>query len=251
MDTVVQIELVLQTFRMLECMSEKDVSTVTEISKKTGMVVSKVYRMLQTLVSIGYAYKDEYDCYGLTMKISALTDRIFRHFDITQRAYPYMKELSRISEETVHLAQMQDNHIVYLAKVDSIHALRLHSYVGSMAPLYCTSLGKAILAHQPKPEQILEQIEIKKITGNTITDKQLILQQLDKIRRDGYSEDDREHVEHMHCYGAPIINYYGACIGAVSVSTPVFRCTEEKTQKVVIPNLLKAAQEISKLYGKD
>lgn len=245
------IDLVVQTFTILQIMAQNEITTITQLSKSTGIVASKIYRILQTLVSIEYVYKNQYDCYGLTLKLVNLSNSILKHFEITQKSYPFMKELSDITQETVHLAKEQEHEIVYIGKVDSPHALRLHSHIGKAAPIYCTALGKVIFAQFPQPyiEKIVKEINWVLFTKNTLPSPIEFLQELDIIRNLGYSQDNAEHVEYMHCYGAPIFDYTGSCIAAISVSIPIIRWTEEKANSIFIPELLRISKDISKLFG--
>lgn len=247
-----QIEIVSQILNLLQIMSLHEMITITELSKQTGLVASKVYRILQTLVALDYAHKDNYDCYGLTLKMLNISNNIIQHFEITQKALPFLKTLSQTTHETVHLAKQQEQNIVYIAKVDSPHPLRIHSYVGKVCPSYCTALGKAIFAYI-KPislvEELLNKIEWVQYTEKTIMDKTAFTKELDLVRSCGYAEDNCEHTDYMHCYGAPIFDYTETCIGGISVSTPIFRWSEEKAQELLIPELLKTSLAISQLFG--
>ena len=245
------ILLLDQFFQIFQLMSQKELVTITELSKEFKIPPSKVYRILSTLVDLEYAFKNTYDCYGLTLKIMNLSNNVLQHYEITQKAYPFLKELVNKTQETVHLAQQHEEHVIYVGKVDSPHALRIHSYVGKIAPCFCTSLGKAIFAHLPVEYllKLLEKVEWVQYTDNTITTPQDFIKELELVKTQGYGEDRREHVDFMHCYGAPIFDYTGSCIAAISVSTPVYRWSEERVQNEILPALLKASHQISSLFG--
>lgn len=245
------ILLIEHFFQIFQFMSQKELVTITELNKTTGIPASKIYRVLSTLVNLEYAFKNEYDCYGLTLKIMNISNNVLQNYEITQKAYPYLKKLVGITKETVHLAQPHEENIIYIGKVDSPHALRIHSYVGKIAPCYCTSLGKAIFAYLPEEYRLklLEKVEWVRYTDTTITNIEEFLQELKIVHQQAYAEDKREHVDYMHCYGAPIFDYTGQCIAAISVSTPIHRWSEERATQEIIPALLEISYDISRLFG--
>jgi IclR family KDG regulon transcriptional repressor len=115
-----------------------------------------------------------------------------------------------------------DMEIVYVDKVDSPRTLGVMSKLGQRGPLHCTSLGKSLLAFQPEDEQtrILQKIKMHPFTSRTITSKEKLREELKLVKRQGYALDRREIEEDVECIGAPIHNYIGNVIAALSISGP-------------------------------
>jgi DNA-binding IclR family transcriptional regulator len=153
-------------------------------------------------------------------------------------------------DETVHLTVLEGNEVLYVDCLESSKRLRTYSVIGVRAPLYCTSVGKAILAFLDNEEQnrILDTITFEKFTENTITDKSFLKDELRTIAQRGYAVDNMEHEEGLRCVGAPIRNHAGKVFAAISVSGPSQRITlgnVSEIGKVVIAQ----AESISKQLG--
>jgi DNA-binding IclR family transcriptional regulator len=124
------------------------------------------------------------------------------------------------------------------------------SKIGQRAPVYCTALGKILLAHQPKDElsRIIGEIKLKPFTKNTITSKKRLIQELKVIREKGYALDQREYEEDVECIGAPIRNHLGDAIAALSISGPQ-RKINTPLEKQFISQVIKAASLVSSKMG--
>ena len=131
--------------------------------------------------------------------------------EIRRVASPFLKELNSELDETVHLTVLEGNEVLYVDCLESTKRLRTYSVIGVRAPLYCTSVGKAILAFlEPKElEKILDSLIFEKFTENTITDKIFLMDELKMIAQRGYAVDNMEHEEGLRCVGAPIRNHNG------------------------------------------
>jgi IclR family KDG regulon transcriptional repressor len=126
------------------------------------------------------------------------------------------------------------------------------SYVGKRAPLHCTALGKVLLAFLPEEERkkILEQKELPRLTDNTITDRNKLEKELSKIQKQGFSLDQEENEKDVRCIAAPIRNYRGKVIAAISISGPAFRI-DKKVQNNLKEALIETSTKISKRLGYD
>jgi len=105
--------------------------------------------------------------------------------DLAREATPYLKELVNQCNETVHLGVLEEGDVLYLAKEESSQTIRMISYVGKRASLYCTALGKVLLAYLPEGERkkILSRRELPRLTENTITDKRELEKELNKVKK--------------------------------------------------------------------
>jgi DNA-binding IclR family transcriptional regulator len=124
------------------------------------------------------------------------------------------------------------------------------SKIGQRAPVYCTALGKTLLAHQPEDElsRIIKEIQLKPFTKNTITTKRRLVEELKVIREKGYALDQREYEEDVECIGAPIRNHLGEVISALSISGPHKKINTPK-EKQYIDQVIKATSLISSNMG--
>jgi len=154
--------------------------------------------------------------------------------------------------ETVHLGVLEEGDVLYLAKEESSQTIRMCSYVGKRAPLHCTALGKVLLAFLPEEERkkILEQKELPRLTDNTITDRNKLEKELSKIQKQGFALDQEENEKDVRCIAAPIRNYQGRVIAAVSISGPAFRI-DKKVQNNLKEALIETSTKISKRLGYD
>ena len=124
--------------------------------------------------------------------------------------------------------------------------------MGKRAPLHCTALGKVLLAFLPEEERkkILEQKELPRLTDNTITDRNKLEKELSKIQKQGFALDQEENEKDVRCIAAPIRNYQGRVIAAVSISGPAFRI-DKKVQNNLKEALIETSTKISKRLGYD
>jgi DNA-binding IclR family transcriptional regulator len=169
--------------------------------------------------------------------------------DAAGAAQEEIHQLAQATGETVQLAILDHLSVLYIRIRESRQAVRLSSSLGSRAPAYCTSVGKALLAFQP-PEMVQQVIDqgLKRMTPNTITDSDLLLSELASIRSRGYAIDDEEIEPGLRCVAAPIRDHTGQVVAAISVAAPVQRMTKKQVQGT-IPSVVAAAEAISRRMG--
>lgn len=162
------VSSVLKVFGILQALGEEREIGITELSQRVMMSKSTVYRFLQTMKTLGYVSQEgESEKYSLTLKLFELGARALQNVDLIRSADIQMRELSRLTKETVHLGALDEDSIVYIHKIDSMYNLRMYSRVGRRNPLYSTAIGKVLLAWRDRDEvkQILDGIEYKRIPG--------------------------------------------------------------------------------------
>jgi prepilin-type processing-associated H-X9-DG protein len=174
--------------------------------------------------------KTEEGRYRMTFKVLELGMKKLERFEIRHTAHPMMQELSRAYGETVNLGFWDGHAIVHLDKINSTEILRMDSGLGSLAPAYCTGLGKAILAFLPKEEvdAYLETIQFEQLTPNTINSNDALKEALMVIRRKGVAIDNEELSIGLRCVGAPVFDYTGRASFALSISGPTHRMSDER-----------------------
>ncbi len=226
---------------------------MTEISEKLGLYPSTIHRILDTLRHWGYVeQKPNNQKYQLGLKVLELGMAKLHQMDLVREATPYLKELINQYNETVHLGVLEEGEVLYLAKEESSQTIRMCSYVGKRAPLHCTALGKVLLAYLPEGERkkILGKRELPRLTDKTITDKKKLEKELNEVKKQGFALDRGENEKDVRCIAAPIRNYQGKIIAAVSISGPAFRI-DINTQNNLKKALIEISKKISKRLGYD
>lgn len=224
---------------------------ITEISEKVDLHKSTVHRLLGTLIYKGFVEQDEVtNKYKISLKLYELGSKKIEDLDMLKVSKPYTERLMIELNEVVHLVIRDGNHIVYIDKVEADNTIRMASNVGRRSPLYCTSVGKAIMAFMDEKEieEIWNNSNVEKLTENTITNFQMFKNELKKIKQQGYAIDDEENEIGVRCVGAPIFNYKGEVEGAISISGPTIRVTKEKVEEIA-KRVKKYAELISKELG--
>ncbi len=223
----------------------KDIVDQTKLSKST------VHRLLSILSSEGLVHFDEHSkTYRLGMRIMEWAAHIWREFDLRDLALEEMQKLNADTGENINLAIRDDTDIIYMNRVESFKPIRAVATLGARAPVYCTGLGKALTAFLPEQErqEIARAIKYEKMTELTILDSETFLARLEETRRYGYGIDDREFRDEVRCIAAPIFDFRGVPVGAISISTLVFRVSKD-TLIDWAPKLLTAARSISRKIG--
>jgi len=245
------VKSVRRAIKILEAFESDRGMSVTKISKILNLPKSSVHEILSTLVTEGILEKDfDSSTYHLGIKLFELGNRARSNLEIRKVATPYLKELNARFDETVHLTVLDNQEVLYIECFESTKRLRTYSVIGVRAPLYCTAVGKAILAFLPLDEidEIIKVKGLEKFTENTITDRNVLLQELEKIVLAGYAVDNMEHEDGVRCVGAPIRNYSGKVFASISVSGPSQRVTLENIPEIA-ELVIATASDISRKLG--
>ncbi|WP_026894386.1 IclR family transcriptional regulator [Clostridiisalibacter paucivorans] len=246
------VQSVDRALSILEVLSENSSGLgITEISKKIDLHKSTVHRLLSTLIYKDYVEQDhETNKYRITLKVLELGNNRLKDLDIVTVSRPHLTELMKKTNEVVHLVILEKEEIVYIDKVESENTIRMHSTIGKRSPAYCTAVGKAIMSHMTMEEvlEIWNNSQIKEHTQYTITGVDEMKEELKKIRERGYSVDDEENEIGVRCVAAPIFNWKGDVIAAISISGPTMRVTKEKVEEFSIL-IIEYARRISLELG--
>jgi len=210
-----------KAFKIIELLREYSDFGLKELSEKLDMNKSTTYRILSTLAKYNYVEKNnETKKYKLSIKFVEIGNQVIQNLDIINISKKYIDELNRITKETIHLAILIKNKVMYVDKRESLRPIRLYSQVGRSTPWHCTGVGKVILAFQSKEfiEKIIESIDFYKYTDNTITNKEDFLRELSRIEKEGYATDREEHAKNVGCIAAPIFDHSLRAVASVSVT---------------------------------
>jgi len=246
------INSILRASNVLRCfLGEKSHFKISEIARQLKLDRSTAYRILLSLEKCGLVEKDQKTGeYSLGLSTFEIGNAYLNRIDFPKVSKPIMTDLALTVQETVHLAVLSGTEIVYVDKVDSPRPLGIMSKIGQRAPLYCTALGKVLLAFQPENElsRIIRKIRLTSLTPRTITSKQKLVEELKAIRKQGYSLDNREIEEDVECIGAPIRDHRGNAIAALSISGPQ-RKIGTPQEKHFVQEVVKTAALISSKLG--
>jgi|SRR3972149_3052684 len=222
---------------------------LTELSAVLNMPKSTTHRYLATLLELNLAERNDTDRFRLGTKVIELAGSFLASSDIRKESEPILEEMAKKTGETVHLAVPSGSEVVYIAKVESRHTLGMFSHIGTRLPMHCTALGKSILAFsRPDLIQTVLSEPLQSRTPNTITSNEALREELVLIRSQGFAVDNEENEVGICCVGAPILNYTGKAIAAMSISGPSDRMDKERCIQLG-PVLQEAVLNISKRKG--
>ncbi len=227
---------------------EKSVWGITEIANALQLHKTTVSRLVSDLVKEGYLEKTGVK-YRLGLSLLCLSGVITSHLEIHREAKAPLTELVERLEETAHISILESPDITYLHKVECRHPVRLQSRVGKKNPASCTSSGKVLLAFQSdKIVQELIDAGLPRMGPNSVTEPGAFLRDLQKARQQGYAVCIDEMHEDVVSIAAPIRDYTGEIIAAVSVAGPRQRITEPKIP-LFVDEIIKAGRKISENLG--
>ena len=239
-------------FTILELLARSGKMALTEIAEALELHKSTAHRLLASLMTMGYVKKDpKSGKYMLTFKLLELSGMLLEGIDIVGLARPYLERLGEETQEAVHLVQREGSEIIYIDKVESsASSIRMVSRIGVRRPMYCTAVGKAMLATLPRGEviSIWEESTIQSLTEHTITSLPDLFQELEKIRQNGFALDNEENELGVRCIAACILDYKGRANNALSVSAPVSRMSDSRIEQLA-PFVLAAKADLSRELG--
>jgi DNA-binding IclR family transcriptional regulator len=229
--------------------SERGLTTM-QVARLTGLPVSTAHRFLVNLESSGFLNCNASGVYHLGLACFAVGQAALGQLDIRRLSLPYLLDLNQQTRETIHLTVRHGLTAVYVEKIDSPEHLRIHSRIGAAVPLYCTAVGKVMLAYMPNQEreQVLRQLDLKRMTANTAGSLQELQTELQRVRKNGYACDLEEHELHIRCIAAPIRNHEGAVQSSLSITAPVVRMPVMRLRQLA-PLIQEAGLRISTELG--
>ena len=228
---------VSKAFVILDCFTiEKPEWGVRELADHLGANKSTVYRQMASMESAGILMKnEEKGSYRLGMKLFELGSRVDIKRSLIDKTHPILTEVAGEITETVHLGILRNNKVLMMDKVESPQGLKLSSIVGSYSPVYCTGLGKTLLAFQSGNQlsQVVDSLDIIPQTIYTLVDKFQLKCALSEIKIKGFAIDREEYEIGLVCVAVPVFNQNGDCIAAMSAAGPANRFREEALSEYV------------------
>jgi IclR family transcriptional regulator, acetate operon repressor len=227
-----QVQSLARALSILDGVASADEgTTLTEISQQIGLSPSTAHRLLITLEQARYVHFDpERKLWTIGVQAFSTGNAFLKTRSLVAVARPHMRALMEESEETVKLAIADQGEAIFLAQIECRHTMRAFARPGGRVPLHCSSVGKALLSTFSKAElaKVLHDRGHSRVTAKTITSPAALREDLSLTVTRGYAIDDEEHAIGLRCVAAVIRDENGDAIGALSLSGPMARISDER-----------------------
>ncbi|KAB0265872.1 IclR family transcriptional regulator domain-containing protein [Microvirga brassicacearum] len=217
--------------------------TLTDVAKRTGITRAAARRYLHTLAKLNYAdFDGRY--FSLRPRILRLGYAYLSSSSLPERLQPALEKISSLTGESSSAAMLDGDDIVYVARSATQRIMSVSLGVGTRLPAYCTSLGRAILAHQPPAEidAYLRRVRLEPRTPKTITRKPEFLAALDEVKRKGCAVIDEELELGLRSIAIPLVQPNGSVRIALNVSTQAARVAAKDMESRFLPALRDGAE---------
>ncbi|MEM8907079.1 MAG: IclR family transcriptional regulator [Bacteroidota bacterium] len=224
---------------------------VRELAKELGLNKSTAYRLMATLENLDVLRKDPVsEKYSLGLKLFELGNRVNIQSAFVSQTHPELAKVAAEITETVHLGILKNQQVFMVDKFERPKGLKLNSTIGTSSPIYCSGLGKVLLAFlSPQRQQdILTNVILKANTPFTIVQKGVLKKELKKIAQQGYAIDRQETEIGLICVAVPVFNQSQQMVAALSAAGPANRFREEAIDDYVA-TLQKGAIAIQNKIG--
>lgn len=233
--------------RLLEAMSEVGVVGVSELSRRTGLAKTTTHRLATELVELDLVERAG-DGYRLGAKLFELGGRVPGRRNFRDAALPFLEDLSRATDQTVHLAVLDGLDVLYVERLVGSRSGEVPSMVAARFPLHCTATGKCLLAFGPA--ELAERVmtgELEPMTPASITDRAALTRELERVRAAGVAHEVSEVEPDLRSVAAPVHELGGLVAGALSVTGPIDGFDTDRIEALV----KLAAAGLSRRLGAD
>jgi DNA-binding IclR family transcriptional regulator len=248
------VPAVTRALDILELFLEGDGTlSAPEITRRLGLPRTTVHELVTTLAARNYLVPlpGQPGRYRLGVRPYQLGSRYSEQLDLAAEGQQVARTVAETCDETVHVALLEGTDVIYIAKVDSTHAVRMVSAAGRRLPAHCTSVGKMLLASLPAATldvRLPLDTPLRAMTPHTITSPQELRSQLAAIRDRGIAIEQRESNPDVSCIAAPVRDSAGQVVAALSISVPMIRWSDER--RVELEELAaKGAADLSERLG--
>jgi DNA-binding IclR family transcriptional regulator len=223
---------------------------LSELARAVGLNKTTTYRLLTALENEGMVTRsDRTDAYRLGPAVITLGGRALRSSDLREVSRPELAALAHATSETATLEVLAEDQVLILDEVFGSHVLGNTQSLGTRWPAHATSTGKVLLAHLP-PERLEAFLAggLQRLTERTITDPAALRQALAAARTQGYATVAEELEAGFVAAGAPVRNFAGEVVAAISVGGPALRLTSDRLGEIA-RQVVAAAERISRRLG--
>jgi DNA-binding IclR family transcriptional regulator len=206
---------------------------VREVATKLKVAKSSAHDLMSSLAKLGFLNKTDDNRYRLGWRLVTLSETLLATTELRKEAHPILEDLASQYQETIHLAVLDDTQAVYVDKLEGRQAVRVElTSLGARLYAHCSALGKVLLAYRDEEDvkRIIQTAGLPRFTDNTITGEEELLQNLAKIRKQGFAYDLEEILPDLCCVAAPIYDYTSNVIAAISMSVPAYRFRRSQTE---------------------
>jgi IclR family transcriptional regulator, acetate operon repressor len=235
---------------LLSIIAQSEGLSLTGIAQRAGIAPSTAHRILATLKAAGFVMCDARGNHLIGVKAFKVGTAFLRNRRIVDVGRRTLRELMQASGETASMGIESDGLVVFVAQVECHRSIRAFHRPGSHGAMHASSLGKALLSTLPQKAvaEVLQRVGMKKFTEHTIVDPQALITDLAAAAKRGWAIDDQERADGMRCAGAPVFNEHGEAVGAISVSGPIVRITDERLGELG-PLVKRAAADLTERFG--
>ncbi len=222
--------------------------SVSEISRTLDFPKSTTHRILNTFSRHGYIAQDkETKRYSLGLKLLHISSVILANLDIRKIAEGYLEELYEKAGEVVSMYILRNEKITCISKVGNPRGLTLPTFVGWTTEPHAAASGKVLLSDltRERLHEIYQGVPLKKYGKKTITDFDELMEELEKVKKQGYAIDDEEYYEGVRCVAAPV-RAKDKMVASISCTGPVFRMTMKRINKEMIQLVKETSEKISR-----
>ena len=224
--------------------------TISDMAHRFQVHRTTALRQIRPLEEAGFVTHRLDGTYVIGPQLISIAQISLDQIDLRRIAHDQLRELQRAVGNTVHLAQLLDDTVVYIDKVEGTEGVRMYSRIGKSVPAYCTGVGKAILSllADDRRDDVLQGIRWEAHTPTTITDPAVLEEQLTTIAQRGWAVDNGEFENLTNCIAAPVRNSTGLIVGAISI-TAVRVINDLQALQAHLPRLLNTAAAINVQLG--
>ncbi len=231
---------------------EDDELGVTELSKRLKLHKNNVFRLLATLESRGYVEQNKAtENYRLGLKSLELGQTFIKQMGLLRQAQPVLEKMVEECNETSYISIFKDGFIVYLEIEETTMTVRVVPRIGIRLPAYCTAAGKIHLAflREEELDKLYSKAKLISFTPKTLSSLDALKKELEEIRETGFAIDNEEYDIGVRCVAAPIRDYTRRVVGAVSLSGPSMRFTDERIANELVPIVVREGEDLSTRLG--
>ncbi|MDR3029329.1 MAG: IclR family transcriptional regulator [Acinetobacter sp.] len=220
---------------ILNFISTHGACSVLQIQDALNIPKSSIYNILEELCRQNYLIKSNDGSYSLWLKVVELSNQVLVQMDLRAIAKPYLTDLMLATGLMCHLGVLDQKAAYYVLKIESNSSIRVHSYEGKRLALERSGIGKCLLAFQPEDliQQTIQNLNFIAKTENSIMSIEAYIQELDLIRKKGWSFDNSEDVEGVRCIAAPIFNSHNTLEAAISIVGASIQINENNQEELV------------------
>ena len=222
---------------------------LADLARALSLPKPTAYRIVSTLEGRGYLARNQAGRYQMARKIFDLERKESDEQLLVEVAQQPMEHLLESCKETLNLGILDAGEVAVISTIESPQAIRMSSKIGNRRYLHSTALGKVMLSGLSDKE-VLRLIRLKKLprlTPNTLVTKQAVMAEVQRVRKQGWAMDNEENEPGGRCIAAPVAGQGGRVIGALSISSPIFRMDMPRARRLVA-DLTKACREISRAF---